>query len=121
ARAAPPMLAATWQEAGGAHAAGLLAATPDGLRVVHREPVPTRAHGVLAEPGGTLLVVARRPGDWLVRLDPSGRAPPGWYWSEDEHVFNGHVVLAEDRRRLFTTETSLLDGTGSIGVRDART
>src|SRR5690606_7183965 len=98
-----------------------LAATPGGMQVLLREPVPTRAHGVLVEPGGTVLVVSRRPGDWLLRVDPSGRAPSEWRWSDGEHVFNGHVAVSADRRRLFTTETSLLDGSGSVGVRDAKT
>jgi hypothetical protein len=39
--------------------------------------VPTRAHGVWAEAGGTLLAVARRPGDWLLRWRPDARRRQG--------------------------------------------
>jgi hypothetical protein len=114
------ILAATWREAG-RHYAGLLAARPGGMQVIRRVPLPTRAHGVLVEAGGTVLVAARRPGDWLLRFDPSGSAPAEWCWNDGEHVLNGHAAVSIDRRRLFTTETSLHDGAGGVGVRDART
>lgn len=115
-------LAATWEDrhAGpGRFAAGLLQADASGALVVRGAlAVPGRAHGVWVEADGRLLVVARRPGDWLARLDPAGRRTPVWQWSDGETVFNGHVLTARDGRTLYTTETDRQTGQGLIGVRD---
>ena len=95
--------------------------TNDGaLREVASLILPTRAHGLWAEPGGSLLVVARRPGDWLLRWFPDGR-PPRWQWIEAQRAFNGHAVVSADGLTVYTTETDLDSGVGCIGVRDART
>lgn len=81
--------------------------------------VPTRAHGLLAEPGGQVLAVARRPGDWLLRWQPaSGRTQ--WQWIEDDRRFNGHVIGDPDGRWLWTTETDLETAQGRLVRRDAR-
>jgi len=78
--------------------------------------VPPRAHGLLAEADGSLLAVARRPGDWLVRWDRSGQAL-AWRWIEPRRAFTGHVI--RDGSRVFTTETDLDTGAGLVGVRHA--
>jgi hypothetical protein len=86
--------------------------------------VPTRAHGVWAEAGGTLLAVARRPGDWLLRWRPDaaqGGKAIAWGWIEPDRAFNGHVIASPDGKRLYTTETNLETGQGLIGLRDAAT
>lgn len=126
------LLAASWEQANAFHI-GLLAAdlpdrtaacgaagTPGVLRELASMAVPTRAHGLLVEPGGSVLVVSRRPGDWLLRWHPDGR-PPQWQWIEAQRAFNGHAVISADGRTIYTTETDLDSGVGCIGVRDART
>lgn len=91
------------------------------LRVQARLAVPTRAHGLWAEAGGaSVLAVARRPGDWLLRWHPDGRRPPQWQWIEPGRAFNGHVIADAGGTRLYTTETDLETGAAWIGVRDAR-
>lgn len=91
------------------------------LRVQARLSVPTRAHGLWAEAGGaSVLAVARRPGDWLVRWHPDGRRAPQWQWIEPGRAFNGHVIADTGGTRLYTTETDLETGAAWIGVRDAR-
>ena len=117
-RPPPTALAAAWDEAAG-HRIGVLAAAPDGaLRIQAALSVPTRAHGLLAEPGGSLLAVARRPGDWLLRFGRDGRRLRE-HWIGPEARFNGHLLASPDGRRLYSTETDLDGGTGRIGVRDA--
>lgn len=115
-------LAATWQSAGG-YQVGLLAARGAALQVLAGVDVPTRAHGVLREASGSLLAVARRPGDWLLRWHPGAQGEASqraqWGWIEADRAFNGHVVSSRDGRTLYTTETNLETGSGMIGVRDA--
>lgn len=129
----PLRLAAAWDDDAG-HAIGLLAAQATSLRVAARIDVPTRAHGLLVEPGGTLLAVARRPGDWLLRWRPAAGVeenaagarrvaarPPQWHWVEPGRAFNGHALIHPDGGTLYTSETDLDSGAGLIGVRDAVT
>jgi uncharacterized protein len=110
-------LAASWQ-AGNGYQVGVLTHDVSALKVNAALPVPTRAHGLLREPGGTLLAVARRPGDWLLRWDRQGRALL-WFWIEPRRAFTGHILT--DSQRIYTGETDLDSGAGLIGVRDAHT
>ncbi len=112
-------LAATWQ-VGGGYRAGLLGFVDDRLSILAGLPVPTRAHGLLREPSGTLLAVARRPGDWLLRWDDQGRAL-AWRWIEPGRAFTGHLLASPDGATVYTTEIDLDSGAGLIGVRDAST
>lgn len=112
-----PRLAAAWHTPEGQHL-GVLARQGGNWHAKASLGVPTRAHGIVVEPEGSVLAVARRPGDWLVRWEPStGMAR--WHWSNDgERSFNGHA-----RRRgalLYTTETDLDSGDGRVVVRDAQ-
>jgi hypothetical protein len=109
-------LAASWQTDHG-YQVGVLEAAGS-LAVRSAIDVPTRAHALLQEPGGTLLAVARRPGDWLLRWDRTGKAL-AWCWIEPRRAFTGHVV--SDGRTLYVAETDLDTGAGLIGVRDAIT
>lgn len=110
-------LAAAWQ-AGRDNRVGLLAAVEAGLAIAAQLDVPTRAHGLLAEPSGTLLAVARRPGDWLLRWDRQGRAL-AWRWIESGRAFAGHLLASPDGATVYSTEIDLETGAGLIGVRDA--
>ncbi|UUZ64114.1 DUF1513 domain-containing protein [Polaromonas sp. P1-6] len=111
------LFAAAWQAEAG-YQVGLLERSGPTLAVRAALDVPTRAHGLWREPGGTLLTVARRPGDWLLRWRPDGQAL-AWTWIEADRAFNGHVISSADGRHVFTTETDLETGQGLIGVRDA--
>jgi hypothetical protein len=113
-------LAAAWQ-AGTTYRVGILSPdTEGGLRIAAAVEVPTRAHGLLREAGDTLLAVARRPGDWLLRWHRDGRAL-AWRWIEPRRAFSGHVLASDDGRTLYTTEADLDTGAGLVGVRDAVT
>jgi uncharacterized protein len=81
--------------------------------------VPTRAHGLWAEAGGSVLAVARRPGDWLLRWHP-GTGRTQWHWAGDDRRFNGHVIACTGGAILWTTETDLDTAHGRLGVRHAR-
>lgn len=114
-------LAAAWSDTGGSrHHAGLLEAHGGALRVRARIALPSRAHGVCVEPDGGLLVVARRPGDWLLRWHPcSGTAQ--WLWSDHYRCFTGHMVRLPGHPLLCSAETDLDTGLGLIAIRDPLT
>lgn len=109
--------AAAWEDAAGAHV-GLVQVTGESLLTVQAAAVPTRAHGLLSLGDGSLLALARRPGDWMLRWRPGARAPR-WFWIEPARAFNGHAGLSADRTLLFTSETDLDSGQGLVGVRDS--
>jgi uncharacterized protein len=112
-------LFAAWDDGNAAsHRIGLLRLSPTALRVHAALDVPTRAHGLAIEPEGTLLAVARRPGDWLVRWHPT-RGRPLWHWNGSGRSFNGHVERRGDV--VFTTETDHESGQGVLVLRDAAT
>jgi hypothetical protein len=112
-------LAANWQ-AGSAYQTGVLTRATSGqaLMISASVDVPTRAHGLLLERDGTIITVARRPGNWLLRWGRNGN-PLAWHWSEPGRVFAGHLLVSADGRTLFTTEIDLETGDGLIGMRDA--
>jgi hypothetical protein len=113
-------LCAAWDDANGRSHVGLLRLNP---RLAHAElmagvPVPTRAHGLLRRRDGSVLAVARRPGDWLLHWRP-GEGRHTLHWNDAGRCFNGHLV--EQGAQLLTTETDFADGLGRIVLRDART
>lgn len=110
-------LATAWESAHG-YQVGVLAQRGQSLHIDAALDVPTRAHGVWVERAGTLLAVARRPGDWLLRWRPGARAA-NWSWIDSDRAFNGHVIASVDGKTLYTTETNLETGQGLIGRRDA--
>lgn len=114
----PPAFAGTWDTLAGGHRVGVLAHRQGRWQVRRQLELPTRGHALLAEAGGALLAVARRPGDWLLRWHPATGATQ-WQWSEPDRAFNGHVIASADGQRLLTTETDLETGAGLVGVRDA--
>lgn len=102
------------------HRVGLLEARGGSLRVLAATEVPSRAHGMWVEPGGSVLFVARRPGDWLLRWHPRTGAS-SWLWSDPHRCFTGHVIRLPAHPWLYTAETDLDTGAGLLAARDPRT
>ena len=117
ARADATLLAA-WQQQD-KQRIGLLTVGDTQWSVQRSLEVPTRAHGLWPEAGGSVLAVARRPGDWLMRWHPA-TGQTQWHWTADDRRFNGHVIASTDGATLWTTETDLDTAQGRLGVRDAR-
>lgn len=109
-------LVTAWQTPD-AHHIGLIDVDATQWRVTRSLVVPTRAHGLAVEAGGSVLAMARRPGDWLLRWHPA-TGDAQWHWIEGDRRFNGHVAVNPQRDTLWTTETDLETGQGWIGVRD---
>lgn len=116
---APARLAASWQ-AGSRRCLGVLREAGGALAVASQLEIPTRAHAVFGERTGSIVAVARRPGDWLVRWWP-GSPRALWVWADSGRTFNGHIAASRDGRMLYTTETAAESGDGFVSVRDAKT
>jgi len=121
------VIGASWRgpNAGDTHHAGALEVdwTRRVVRILWSAALPTRPHGLSAQPDGGLLVVGVRPGTWLARYDGNGsevaridvtREPGGC-------TLDGHAVESADGRLLFTTETHTASGRGRVGVRESAT
>ncbi len=118
-------IGAAWRgpNKGDPYFAGELAAdwTTQKQAIRYAVPLPGRAHDVLAEPEGGLLVVAYRFGDWLLRCDSRGKVTQRISMKDEgDRRCAGHAVYAPDRSVLYTTETDIRTGRGWIGVRDPR-
>lgn len=105
-------LAFSWRgpAAGDAFVVGVLDVPPSGPpRLRWQTPLPGRAHGLLALPGGDLVVLAVRPGPWLLRLDRLGRiqARADLADEPDGHRLDGHALLSSDGQWLLTPQTDL--------------
>lgn len=111
-------LAAAWESAEGFQLGVLAPQARDVLSAAQTIDVPTRAHGLLPGADGTMLAVARRPGDWLLRWSPTSGQPVQWQWADAGRAFNGHVIASPNGQRLYTTETDLETGAGLVGMRD---
>lgn len=114
------MLAA-WQQANGHFQVGVLNLkpdTPEFFQVQLAVDLPTRPHGLMHLQGDDYLVVARRPGDWMMCLNiRSGEVSRTWQ-DEDRHL-NGHSAMHGDF--VYTTETDVFGASGVLGVRDRHT
>lgn len=103
-QAAPASIAAAWR--GGRQArVGLLSADSGRYTPQAALEVPTRAHGLAWACDGSLLAVARRPGEWLQRQSRDGRLLAR-QWAEPDRSFNGHLLVAADGQHVFSTETA---------------
>lgn len=86
-------------------------------------PLPARAHAVLPDPTSTnaCFVVARRPGEYLLRVDLARNRVSAQHEVDDAYCFAGHAIVDRARGRVLATEIDTLTGGGRIGVYDAAT
>jgi len=115
-------LAAAWQAQDGSNHIGILTAPGTAgapLAIVHTLAIPTRAHGLLPLADGSLIAVARRPGDWLLRWWPGSKQKPLWHWTDGSRSFNGHAIARGSH--IYTTETDTDSETSLIACRNTQT
>ncbi|SEQ22814.1 hypothetical protein SAMN02982919_00250 [Giesbergeria anulus] len=112
-------LLAAWQ-AQAEYRIGILEFDTRGWSVTQSLETPTRPHGLLIESSGSIVAVARRPGDWIVRWNSTTHATQ-WHWIEDDCRFNGHILASQDGQCLWSTETDQESQRGLLGVRNAKT
>lgn len=85
--------------------------------------LPARAHQLLLVPGSKVaaqqaLVLARRPGEYLMRMDVQRGKALQWHTMEDDRYLGGHAALSASGKTFFTTETDGETGQGLIAERD---
>lgn len=87
-----------------------------GASTAFRQPVPERAHHITVNAAhGFYIVVARRPGTWLMLGDlATGKLHTELRVPADRHLF-GHGVLSPDSALFYTTESDFNDMSGDSG------
>jgi hypothetical protein len=98
-----------------------LAALDGNGRILSRNPLPDRAHGVVIAPDRhRAIVVARRPGAFAAVIDlATGRVRDVLSATPGRH-FYGHGVFSRNGELLFTTENDYNGERGVIGMRSVR-
>lgn len=83
------------------------------------QPLPARAHQVLADPiRGWLFTLARRPGEFIAIYDYRNQQAITTLAVQTGHYLQGHALLSPDGRYLYTSETRLENDQGYLVVRD---
>jgi uncharacterized protein len=108
-----PELLAVWRCAGSSYA-GIASAGK-----IHTSiKLPQRGHEIVEDPlSRTAVIVARRPGKVLVRVNWNDLANVTYRDAETNRSFNGHGLLSGDGQRFYTTENDLVTGDGIVGIR----
>lgn len=89
----------------------------------HQSLTSFRGHGLCQNPVNTEQVVmfARRPGNYGVRLNTSTGEVDGRFECADDRYMHGHGCFSADGKKLFSTESSISSGQGKIAIRDSKT
>ena len=79
-------------------------------------PVPGRGHAPVVSPDGSILImIARRPGNWLVCVDRVLNEVQVIQGPIDRHYF-GHGVFSKDGTKFYATENDFENKRGVVGV-----
>lgn len=105
---------AAWDSPEGRHYVGLLDLGGTRVTALAELETPTRAHGLVDGDDGSVYVLARRPGEWMLHWAPRQGAAQ-WFWQDGDRRFSGHALRVADR--LFTVESEQEDGRGMVVAR----
>lgn len=90
-----------------------------GGRERFQTPLPGRGHAIALRPdGGEAIAVARRPGDWLLRIELRSGRILGEVHAEAGRHYYGHGLFSPDGRRFYVPENDYQGERGRIGVYD---
>jgi len=91
--------------------------------IVSQVALPARAHECLALPDkpGHALIVARRPGEYLLEVDFISGQIVNQTTAESGSHFYGHACLLPDGQHICTSENHYVKGEGRIVIRDKAT
>jgi hypothetical protein len=82
--------------------------------------LPFRAHQVLMDPHvhHHAIAIARRPGEFIARIDLKGTRIVQLHAIDPEFLANGHALLDLETRALLVAESDSVTGAGALGVYD---
>ena len=81
--------------------------------------LPARGHGFAVSPDGRQCAIfARRPGKYILVLDPQNGLIITTINAPENRIFYGHGTYSPNGRYLFATEKNVTTGDGVITVRD---
>lgn len=89
-------------------------------QILWQTELPDRGHDAVVSPTRrTLVVFARRPGNFAVVIDLDRTSSPLAFSAPAERHFYGHGAFSSDGRLLYTTENDFDNANGVIGIYDA--
>lgn len=89
-------------------------------RLFAERALPGRGHAATRRPGhNEVIVVARRPGRFMLAIDPFAGTVSRQVEAAPGRHFYGHAAFSPDGRWLFATENAYAEGRGVVGVYDA--
>ncbi|WP_410499965.1 DUF1513 domain-containing protein [Chitinibacter sp. S2-10] len=83
--------------------------------------LPGRGHGIVPLSKGEAIVVSRRQGSWLAKINWQRGELLKLVDAEFDRHFFGHALLSPDGNTLLTTENNDESGQGVLGLYDAAT
>ncbi|HEY0963244.1 MAG TPA: DUF1513 domain-containing protein [Pseudomonadales bacterium] len=88
-----------------------------GIETAFKHPLPARAHHVAIDSArGLYIVVARRPGTWMMLGDLASGAPFSEIRVPDNRHLFGHGVFSAEHDRFYTTESDFDNMSGDSGL-----
>jgi len=82
--------------------------------------LPSRGHGMTLHPkGDSVVVFARRPGEYLWVIDIGTGTVTHRVRAADQRHYYGHGVFEPSGRYLYVTENDYMNASGVIGIYDA--
>jgi hypothetical protein len=82
--------------------------------------LPFRAHQILMDPlrQNSVIAIARRPGEFLARVDLDAMRVTRLKLIDAQFVTNGHAVFLAESDTLLVTENDAMTGDGWLGIYD---
>lgn len=115
---ADAVFASAYRDRDGAYGIATVSEAGD---IIHRMPLPARAHGMASSRAtGMTVAFARRPGTFFMAFDPASRREPIVMHSPENRHFYGHGQFSPDGFILYASENDFDKNRGVIGLYDAR-
>ncbi|TGG92644.1 MAG: DUF1513 domain-containing protein [Aphanocapsa feldmannii 277cV] len=112
----------TWRAAADKYQVGMFEFVTNKWLLRKSIPLPSRAHQLTVLPDRSILITARRPGDWLFRWWPERsqhEVQEGWL--ESGLQYNGHSMTVCDHRWILSSATEKISDSGLLILHSTNT
>ncbi|WP_051534518.1 DUF1513 domain-containing protein [Deefgea rivuli] len=113
------LLSASWDADASGAPQGFL--RPTDASIAPPIALPGRGHSILPLSNGQAIIVSRRLGSWLAKIDWRQGKVLQMVEAEFDRQFFGHALLTPDGKTLITTENDGETGQGILGLYSATT